>query len=391
MGKPHGRLLVWWVLVFALVSLTSRAAVLEVAPGKKYAKPSEAANAVEDGDIIEIMAGTYVHDVAIWAHNDLTIRGVGGRAHLQADGAAADEKAIWVIKGDNATIENIEFSGARVRDKNGAGIRQEGTNLTVRNCYFQHNEMGILTDDDEASEIVIERSEFAANAVAGDYEEGGSIGHNIYIGRVGRFELKFSYVHAGHIGHNVKTRAVESHILYNRIMDEAKGSSSYLIDVSDGGTVYIIGNVLQQGIYTDNSTLVAFAPESRDNPSKGLYIINNTFVNDHAGGIYIKNWSENTAARVVNNILASVGDTILDGRGELLRNLVTDAPGFIDRARYDYRLIASSPVIDMGTDPGSANGVSLIPLWQIRGVADGEQRPKLGRLDLGAYEYGGAR
>jgi len=390
MGTPHWRLLVLWVLVFELVSLTSRAAVIEVGPGKKYVKPSEAADAAEDGDIIEIMAGTYVYDVAIWTQNDLTLRGAGGRAHLQADGAAADEKAIWVIKGDNATIENIEFSGARVRDRNGAGIRQEGTNLTVRNCYFHHNEMGILTDDDEASEIVIERSEFAANAVAGDYQEGGSIGHNIYIGRVGRFELKFSYVHAGHIGHNVKTRAVESHILYNRIMDEAKGSSSYLIDVSDGGTVYIIGNVLQQGIYTDNSTLVAFAPES-DQPSKGLYIINNTFVNDHAGGIYIKNWSENTAARVVNNIFASVGDTILDGRGELLSNLVTDAPGFIDRARYDYRLSASSPVLDMGTDPGSANGVTLVPLWQIRGVADGEQRPKLGRLDLGAYEYGGPR
>jgi hypothetical protein len=54
--------------------------------------------------------------------------------------------------------------------------------------------MGILTDDDEASEVVIERSEFAANAVA-DYEPGGPIGHNIYVGRVGRFELKCSYVH----------------------------------------------------------------------------------------------------------------------------------------------------------------------------------------------------
>ncbi|MGH8603070.1 MAG: right-handed parallel beta-helix repeat-containing protein, partial [Gammaproteobacteria bacterium] len=215
MDKPFRRLVVW-VFVSGSLALTSQAAIIEVGPGKKYAKPSEAATAAEDGDIIEIMAGTYVYDVAIWVQNDLTIRGAGGRAHLQADGAAADEKAIWVIKGDNATIENIEFSGARVRAKNGAGIRQEGTNVTVRNCYFHHNEMGILTDDDEASEIVVERSEFAANAVAGDYEEGGSIGHNIYIGRMGRFELKFSYVHDGHIGHNVKTRAVESHILYNR-------------------------------------------------------------------------------------------------------------------------------------------------------------------------------
>ncbi|MGH8580492.1 MAG: hypothetical protein ACREVK_10375 [Gammaproteobacteria bacterium] len=93
----------------------------------------------------------------------------------------------------------------------------------------------------------------------------------------------------------------------------------------------------------------------------------------------------------MNNIFASVGDTILDGRGELLSNLVTDAPGFIDRAKYDYHLNASSLAIDMGTDPGSANGISLAPFWQYQDLADAEQRPNLGRLDLGAYEYGGTR
>ncbi|MGH8614960.1 MAG: right-handed parallel beta-helix repeat-containing protein [Gammaproteobacteria bacterium] len=382
------RRLVGWILVLGSLSQASQAAVLEIGPGKKYAKPSEAANAAGDGDIIEIMAGTYMYDVANWAQNDLTIRGVGGRAHLQADGAAADEKAIWVIKGDNVIIESIEFSGARVRDKNGAGIRQEGTNLTVRDCYFHHNEMGILTNPNEQSSILIEHSEFANNAVGDDSDE---YGHNIYIGRVGKFELKFSYVHDGRIGNNVKSRALESHILYNRIMDEKKGSSSYLIDIPDAGTAYIIGNLLQQGVNTDNSTLVAFGAESRDNPSHGLYIVNNTFVNDHAGGIYVKNWSQDTKAFVVNNVFASVGDTILDGRGDLVSNLVTDAPGFIDRARYDYHLKASSPAFNAGADPGSANGVFLVPKWQYRHPAGREERAKLGKLDLGAYEYEGVR
>ncbi|MGH8645852.1 MAG: right-handed parallel beta-helix repeat-containing protein, partial [Gammaproteobacteria bacterium] len=139
MGTLFRCRVVVWAFILGSLSLASQAAVLEVGPGKKYAKPSEAANAAGDGDVIEIMAGTYMYDVAIWAQNDLTIRGVGGRAHLQADGAAAGEKAIWVIEGDNVTIENIEFSGARVRDRNGAGIRQEGTNVTIRNCYFHHN------------------------------------------------------------------------------------------------------------------------------------------------------------------------------------------------------------------------------------------------------------
>jgi len=387
-GKPFWGWLVAWGFGLGFIPLISAGAVIEVGPGKKYSKPSEAAGVAEDGDVIEITGGTYMHDVAVWEQDGLTIRGVGGRAHLKADGAAAEEKAIWVIKGNNTTVENLEFSGSRVRDKNGAGIRQEGTDLTVRNCYFHRNEMGILTGQDEQSSILIEYSEFANNAVGDDSNE---YGHNIYIGRVGKFELRFSYVHDGHIGNNVKSRALESHILYNRIMDETNGSSSYLIDLPDAGTAYIIGNLLQQGVNTDNSTLVAFGAESRDNPSRGLYIVNNTFVNDRAGGIYVKNWSQDTKAYVMNNIFASVGDTILDGPGELLSNLVADAPGFVDRVRYDYRLKRSSSAIEAGADPGSANGVSLTPKWQYRHPAEREERPRLQKLDLGAYEYEGAR
>ena len=53
-------------------------------------------------------------------------------------------KAIWVIAGDDVTVENITFSGARVPDQNGAGIRAEGKNLTVRSSRFYDNENGIL-------------------------------------------------------------------------------------------------------------------------------------------------------------------------------------------------------------------------------------------------------
>jgi hypothetical protein len=46
------------------------------------------------------------------------IRAVGGRARLRADGAHAEGKAIWVIKGNDTTIEGVEFSGAEVPDQN---------------------------------------------------------------------------------------------------------------------------------------------------------------------------------------------------------------------------------------------------------------------------------
>ena len=151
--------------------------------------PSEAAIVAKDGDNIQIDAGIYRRDVAVWRQNNLFIYGDGGFAHMKVDGVSAEDKAIWVIKGNNTKIANIEFSGAKVRDKNGAGIRQEGINLTVLGCYFHDNENGILAGKNPNSEIAIERSEFAYNG-AGD-----GLSHNIYIGRIRRFTLKFCYVH----------------------------------------------------------------------------------------------------------------------------------------------------------------------------------------------------
>src|SRR5450432_1944974 len=138
-----------------------RAATRAVGPGKTYAKPCAAIAAAQDGDLIEIDAGTYAGDVCAIARSGLTLRGVGGRAHLDAAGAAYGGKGTWVIQGANTTVENLELSGAKVPDMNGAGIRQEGAGLVVRNCYFHDNEDGILSGG--GGDIVIEGSEFANN------------------------------------------------------------------------------------------------------------------------------------------------------------------------------------------------------------------------------------
>jgi pectate lyase len=202
--------------------------ILRVGPGQTFSTPSKAAAIARDHDLIEIMPGTYGGDVAVWSADNITLRGVGERPHMRADGASAQGKAIWVITGDNVIVENIEFSGATVPDRNGAGIRYEGTSLVVRNCYFHDNQMGILTSNNPNSEVTIDSSEFANS-------HGGSISHNIYIGRIRSFTLQFSYSHHATIGHNVKSRAATNYILYNRLMDEKDGRSSYAIDLPEGG------------------------------------------------------------------------------------------------------------------------------------------------------------
>ena len=101
-----------------------------------------------------------------WSTSGLTITGVHGRAHIDAAGANSEGKAIWVIAGNDTTIENVELSGTRVPDDNGAGIRQEGAGLTLRHCLFDHNQEGILAADNPASNIVIDASVFATTAPA---------------------------------------------------------------------------------------------------------------------------------------------------------------------------------------------------------------------------------
>ena len=118
---------------------------LQVGPSRTYKVPSEAASVAKDGDIIEIDAGDYLGDTATWKQNNLTLRGVGEKAHLIANGQSAGGKAIWVIQGNNTTLENIEFSGATVPDQNGAGIRQEGNNLTLQDDFAAPNIHAPLT------------------------------------------------------------------------------------------------------------------------------------------------------------------------------------------------------------------------------------------------------
>ena len=144
--SPHFIPLVISLLIAASLP-EARARVLEVGPGRMYTLPSQAATAVRDGDTVAIDAGSYV-DCATWTRNDLLIRGIGGYAHVRDKSCGG--KAIWVIRGNNTTIESIEFSGASVVDGNGAGIRQEGANLTVRRCYFTTARRGFLPETTRA-------------------------------------------------------------------------------------------------------------------------------------------------------------------------------------------------------------------------------------------------
>ena len=274
---------------------------LFVGPGKPHATPSQAAAVARDGAVVLISAGDYAGDVAQWRQNDLTICGAGGRARLFADGRHAAGKGIWVISGSNVTVDSIEFHHARVPDQNGAGIRAEGRGLHIINSGFFDNENGILGPN--AGDLTITRSEFARNGVG---EHGRT--HNLYVGRANRVTVLGSFFHQAVIGHNFKSRARETRIDNSYFMDGPNGTASYQIDVPNGGTVYLRGNLLHKGPKADNSVLVAYGAEGL--ASGGMHtltMVHNTLASTYSGGAFLRIAPGVASVRLTANLFAGNG------------------------------------------------------------------------------------
>ena len=91
--------------------------------------PSAAAAAARQGDVIRIASGTY-EDCAVWRADGLVIEGedaervvIGNRTCLG--------KGVFVVAANDVTVRGVTLRGARSGDRNGAGIRGEGVNLTI--------------------------------------------------------------------------------------------------------------------------------------------------------------------------------------------------------------------------------------------------------------------
>ncbi|MFV0564295.1 MAG: T9SS type A sorting domain-containing protein [Flavobacteriaceae bacterium] len=380
-----------WLIILLTLCFKGHATVHQVGATKIYASPYDLylANSVQDGDTIEIDAETYTGQsaLAVWEQNNLLIKGVGGRPHLVANGQYIWGKGIWVLAGNNITVENIEFSGAAVPDQNGAGIRLDGTGLTVRHCYFHDNENGILTSNPYAGDILIEFSEFNHNGYGDGYS------HNVYVGHVNSLTFQFNYSHHATVGHNLKSRAKENYVLYNRIMDEQTGNSSRLIDLPNGGLAIVMGNLIMQGENVENSNMLGYGLEGLSNePPHELYTVNNTFVNKRvASCIFIAAENGTLVANISNNIFAGTG-TMLNGTATTMdanyANTTISDLGFVDELNYDYRLTENSPAVNYGTALNPVNGFSLTPDFMYEHPNNNSTRTTInGTIDAGAYEY----
>lgn len=295
-------------------------AVITIGKGGMYSCPYYAAPFVKGGDTVELLPGTY-GGAWFWANN-ITIVGMGPGVVIT--GAPTQGKGLLVLSGDNVTVQNITFKDAQDGDGNGAGIRFDGTNLTVLNSTFIDNQDGILTSPNKASTIIVKDSIFDGNgSIAGS--QGAA--HGIYAGAAALLDVENSTFTNTQDGHDIKSRADNTIIKNNIIVDGRTGTSSYLIDVPNGGAATITGNFLEKGALSSNySYAITMGEEGVKNPTGPILIANNTYVNDDKAGVFAHNQTGKPDYTVSNNTISGQKTTVLTGQGTVTNTPVVSQP-----------------------------------------------------------------
>jgi hypothetical protein len=282
------------------------AAVVMVGQGQKYSAPSQVAAVVRPGDTVKIAPGTYF-DCTVWMTNNLTIEGSGT---VVLTDKTCEGKAIFVIRADNVTVKNITFQRARVPDENGAGIRPEGTNLTIEHSKFINNQNGILAGDAPKSSLIIRDSEFVHNGFCGR-----SCAHGVYVGSLAALTIERSRFFDTQVGHHIKSRAARTEIIDSHIEDGPEGTASYEVDLSNGGALVMTGNVIEKGPKNQNHTAaIMIGAEGVTQPTPELVFKNNVFTNDGPPTAFVKNITA-TPAQLIGNTLKGNSITPLVGDG----------------------------------------------------------------------------
>ncbi len=268
---------------------------LTVGAGGQYQTIS-AAVAAADADtnpshryVIEVVPGTYINDFPL-VTRPMTImanRNAGsGNVILEATEDLPNEKGIIRTKA-SLTVNGLVFTGAHIDDSlggNGTGIRDQNTGparLIVQNSTFVGNQEGILTQADPGETITIVNSRFRNNG----NPNGSGQEHALYVGAAGSLSVSNSLFCGVLYGHDIKSRAAVTTVANDKLYDGQgnaalgcnAGSTSYAIDVPNGGVVTITGNQIMQGNAAQNHNMVDYGAEGLAYSDNSLLVTGNDF------------------------------------------------------------------------------------------------------------------
>jgi parallel beta-helix repeat protein len=341
-------------------------------------------------------------------------------------------------------IENLEIRGGhpsyQFTDDNGATQTystsassiyvEKGENITVRNCRITDSANGFFvasSDDTVSRNILVEGNYIFGNGVVSSILQ-----HNNYTAAIGiTFQYnRFGPLRSGSGGVNLKDRSAGLVVRYNwieggnRNLDLVDGEDSVQIrNAPEYRKTFVYGNVLIKPDGGNNQT-THYGGDSGTTADyrKGmLYFYNNTIYSTRSGNTVVLRLSTNEdLCDARNNIFFTTNPgtnlAMLAESGVLnlannwsktgWRNsfegafngsvtggssfVIGTAPGFVDAAGQDFRLVSGASAQNTGTSLHA----DVLPLHNsvrqyVKHQAS-EIRPVSGAFDIGAYEFASA-
>lgn len=401
----------------------------------------ETASANNEDDLIQLSEGDYLgvevgggFSYSSGEVRRLTIQGAGiGKTRLVGNGSS---NTIYIGAGGSGShgviVSGISFSGG---DGSGVSAESDNASLTVEDCEFSENQLGLFFDTIGAK-VTVRGNLFHHNESTGMYLSGGaeiSIRDNVF--RDNRSEAAPAQVETGDtqvsvldnlfIGNSVSSGPGalllsgenDIEISGNRFLNNFSATAASALDLSSyDGDVFVIGNLFA-GNDTGELEGVLHATYAED-----FVMVNNTVSGNSAegrvGGLFLAPTEVANPTFLYNNILE--GNTIRNSIGGFLSDLyledgvsgtgnpvtlshnligfyshtcigavgcasaiseiaaVSGDPLFFDAENRDFNLQAASPALGAG-DPGAPRLPSV----------DLEGRALSDPPDLGAFAAAG--
>jgi hypothetical protein len=282
---------------------------------------------------------------------------------------------------------------------NAAGVfLWRGRHVTVSDCLISSCGDGILTN------VAPEVEHFTLNHCTifdnGNHRNiGSSQEHNVYLQgekTIVQF-CRFGEPHSD--GNNIKDRGLDTIIRFNWI----EGGMNRQLDLVDykeykKAHAYVYGNVIIQGQTIHNYNMIHWGGESGSR-SGTLFFFNNTVIGKSNNTRFLFTRFSDCNLQLINNVFDGAGLLWNEKGGfEASNNWISSAIGvpmginvglrgynplFITAYGIPYLPGSNSPLVDSGSNTVQSK-VNFMP--QPKG--GGLRRPRLGRIDIGAFESG---
>ena len=329
-------------LFFALLPLVARGAVLEVGPGKDFARLEAALAKARPGDEIVVSPraknAPYEKTALQITTARLTIRSADPEKRIPLSGEGFDYAGVGstpraIVQfnpgADGCTLEGFELSGARNGSDNGAGVRiNQANNITIRRCKIFGNDMGIMSNGNAsakpptpptAANQLIEGCLISDNGT----DKSPGYNHNLYLGGTS-VTVRACEIARSVTGHNLKSRAHLNLIEYNWIHDSVNRECDFVdeeknTDIPDSNTILLGNFIVKAAKMSGNKTVIHFGKDGKADHTGTLFLIHNTIVtafispvadlsSPGASAVFINNLIDDGKAKQAGQVLVVARD-----------------------------------------------------------------------------------